>query len=226
MLCQFFPVVSKMVLNIKYCIKVKNSSIVATLGWHFTPSNTCVAPWLRRGTSYCWTHRWQQCRSSSGWGWSERLYWRRPLSVGKASWWRGSGPDSLPHSCLGHRPEPACGLQRANRQRIILQCPPVTLLLLSGNTECFGIVSQKYNYSCLPSSSTAMTAAPLLNNTCTTVARPFLAAMWRGLHETERNLFKATISNVFTWNVTGADGRQVNTVHMDNFLHADIRVPC
>lgn len=29
----------------------------------------------------------------------------------------------------------------------------------------------------LPSSSIAMTAAPLLSNTCTTVARPFLAAM-------------------------------------------------
>lgn len=40
-----------------------------------------------------------------------------------------------------------------------------------------GAVTQKYIYSCLPSSSTAMTAAPLLSNTCTTVAKPFLAAM-------------------------------------------------
>lgn len=39
------------------------------------------------------------------------------------------------------------------------------------------LVAQKLNYYCLPSSSTAMTAAPLLSNTCTTVARPFLAAM-------------------------------------------------
>lgn len=34
-----------------------------------------------------------------------------------------------------------------------------------------------------PFSSRAMTAAPRVSNTCTTVARPFLAAMWRGLQD-------------------------------------------
>ena len=35
----------------------------------------------------------------------------------------------------------------------------------------------------VPSASTAITAAPLLSSTWTTVARPFLAAMCRGLHQ-------------------------------------------
>lgn len=58
------------------------------------------------------------------------------------------------------------------------------------NIPALVFLSQKYNPN-LPSSSTAMTAAPLLSNTCTTVARPFLAAMWSGLHENKRSDYSA-----------------------------------
>ena len=37
---------------------------------------------------------------------AERTPW-----VGKASWWKGSRPDSLPHLCWGRRPMLGCDLR-------------------------------------------------------------------------------------------------------------------
>lgn len=92
----------------------------ATLGWNFTLSKTpwsLCRPWFRHDTGY-----YQQCHSSSVWGWSGRLSRCWPLWEGKASWWRGWGPDSLLRSCLEHRPEPACGLQMVSKEKMNSLC--------------------------------------------------------------------------------------------------------
>lgn len=100
-----------------------------------------MRPSLKHDTGFHWTHSWQRCHSSSGWGWSGRQYLHWPLWEGKASWWRGSWPNSLLRSCLGHRPKPACGLQRINREWIILWRPSVTFFFYSKHQPfCYFII--------------------------------------------------------------------------------------
>lgn len=98
-----------------------------------------------------------------------------PLWEERASWWRGSEPDTRLRSCLVRRPKLECGLWGVNREKPFLVARAVLELC-----------RDRILLACyLPSSSTAMTAAPRLNKTCTTVARPFRAAMCRGLHVAE-----------------------------------------
>lgn len=102
-------------------------------------------PWRRCDTAFHRTRRRQQCRSSSGWGWSGQLHRRRPLWGGKASWWRGWGPDSLPHSCWGHKPEPACGLPHLQPWPLLL-CWVTPALQSPGlsSLQCEGAFGEHY----------------------------------------------------------------------------------